>query len=226
MPAQTAKGPAAIAAFLRARYGGGQDGLSADGLSSMFIDNPLVNLSADGNSAKARWNALIFHGHDGKARIEGGIFENDYVLDGGVWKIAAAHYYPAIRRALRGGLDQLGRRRPADRSPSLHRRYVRHSDPTRHRHRAADQGDARRTPEAGRRAQRRGSHPQSPVGLRLLRGPQDVGRRRRPVRARTASSRSAARACGADRRACAAGSRAWARPDSSTVSSTTGSSST
>ena len=29
MPAQTAKGPAAIAAFLRTRYGGGYDGLSA-----------------------------------------------------------------------------------------------------------------------------------------------------------------------------------------------------
>ena len=94
MPAQTAKGPAAIAAFLRTRYGGGRDGLRADGLSSMFIDNPLVNLSPDGTSAKARWNALIFHGHDGQAQIEGGIFENDYVLEGGVWKIAAARYFP------------------------------------------------------------------------------------------------------------------------------------
>ena len=90
LPAQTATGPAAIAAFLRTRYGGGQDGPAADGLSSMFIDNPLVNLSADGRSAKARWNALIFHGHGGQARIEGGIFENDYRLDGGVWAIAAA----------------------------------------------------------------------------------------------------------------------------------------
>lgn len=94
MPAQTATGPAAIAGFLRARYGGGKDGLSANGLSSMFIENPLVNLSADGTSAKARWNALIFHGHDGKARIEGGIIENDYALDGGVWKIAAGRYFP------------------------------------------------------------------------------------------------------------------------------------
>ena len=94
MPAQTATGPVAIAAFLRARYGGGQEGLRADGLSSMFIENPLVNLSADGTSAKARWNALIFHGHGGTAQIEGGIFENDYALDGGVWKIAAARYYP------------------------------------------------------------------------------------------------------------------------------------
>ena len=94
MPAQTAKGPAAIAAFLRARYGGGKDGLNANGLSSMFIENPLVNLTPDGTGAQARWDALIFHGHDGKARIEGGILENDYALDGGVWKITALRYFP------------------------------------------------------------------------------------------------------------------------------------
>ena len=69
MPSQEAKGPAAIAAFLRARYGGGEEELSADGLSSMFIENPLVNLSPDGKRAKARWNLLVFHGHDGEARI-------------------------------------------------------------------------------------------------------------------------------------------------------------
>ena len=92
--AETAKGPTAIAAFLRARYGGGREGTRATGLSSMFIDNPLVNLSADGLTAKARWNALIFHGHNGTARIEGGIFDNDYVLEDGVWKIAAGRYFP------------------------------------------------------------------------------------------------------------------------------------
>lgn len=90
----TSKGPAAIAAFLRARYGGGQEGLTAQSLSSMFIDAPVVNLSVDGESAKARWQALIFHGHNGKAQIEGGVFENDYVRERGVWKIATAHYFP------------------------------------------------------------------------------------------------------------------------------------
>ncbi len=60
----------------------------------MFIDAPVVNLSVDGESAKARWQAIIFHGHGGKARIEGGVFENDYAREGGVWKIATAHYFP------------------------------------------------------------------------------------------------------------------------------------
>ena len=94
MPEQTAKGPAAIAAFLRTRYGGGYEGLKADGLSTMMIDAPVANLSADGNSAKVRWEAWIFHGAGGKARVEGGVFENEYVRQGGVWKIAEAHYYP------------------------------------------------------------------------------------------------------------------------------------
>lgn len=92
--AQTARGPAAIAAFLRTRYGGGREGAAADSLSTMMIDNPVVNLSVDGNSAKARWDALIYHGQGANARAEGGIFENDYVRERGVWKIATAHFYP------------------------------------------------------------------------------------------------------------------------------------
>ncbi|HTR01475.1 MAG TPA: nuclear transport factor 2 family protein [Candidatus Acidoferrum sp.] len=93
-PAQTAQGPKAIANFLRTRYGGGYDGLKADALSSMMIDAPVINLAQDGESAKARWQAIIFHGHGGEARVEGGVFENDYARDHGVWKIATAHYYP------------------------------------------------------------------------------------------------------------------------------------
>jgi hypothetical protein len=103
MPAQTSTGPAAIATFLRTRYGGGKEGVSTNGLSSMFIENPLVNLTADGTAATARWNALIFHGHDGKARIEGGILENDYAIAGGAWKIAAARYFPQFDGAYEDG---------------------------------------------------------------------------------------------------------------------------
>ncbi len=93
-PAQTAKGPAAIAGFLRTRYGAGREGIEADSLSTMLIDAPVVNLAADGDSAQARWQALIFHGHGSTARIEGGVFENDYVRERGTWKIATARYFP------------------------------------------------------------------------------------------------------------------------------------
>ena len=94
MPEQTAKGPAAVATFLRTRYGGGYEGLKADGLSTTMIDAPVANLSADGSSAQVRWETWTFHGAGGQARVEGGVFENEYVRQAGVWKIAKAHYYP------------------------------------------------------------------------------------------------------------------------------------
>jgi SnoaL-like domain len=93
-PAETAKGPAAVAEFLRKRYGSGKDGVTADSLSTMFIDAPVVNLAADGESAKARWQCIIFHGHGKDARIEGGVFVNEYSRAGGVWKISKVNYYP------------------------------------------------------------------------------------------------------------------------------------
>ncbi|MBT2187979.1 nuclear transport factor 2 family protein [Sphingobium nicotianae] len=106
--AQTVTGPGAIAAFLRTRYGGGHEGLRAGDLSTMMIDAPLANLSAGGESAKVRWQAIIFHGHSGAARIEGGVFENDYVRERGVWKIATAHYYPQYDGAYEDGWTNWG----------------------------------------------------------------------------------------------------------------------
>jgi hypothetical protein len=93
-PGQTLRGPAAIAGFLRTRYGGGYDGLKADGLSTTMIDAPVANLAADGDSVRVRWETWTFHGAAGQARVEGGVFENHYVRQRGVWKIAEAHYYP------------------------------------------------------------------------------------------------------------------------------------
>jgi hypothetical protein len=92
-PEQTSKGPAAIAAFLRTRYGGGYEGLKPGGLSTIMIDAPVANLSADGSSATVRWETWTFHGAGGQARVEGGVLESEYVRQG-VWKIAKARYYP------------------------------------------------------------------------------------------------------------------------------------
>jgi hypothetical protein len=93
-PAETATGSRAIASFLRNRYGGGYEGVKPDSLSAMFIDAPVVNLSVDGETAKARWQTINFHGHGGKARIEGGVYVNEYAREKGVWKIAKVNYYP------------------------------------------------------------------------------------------------------------------------------------
>ena len=90
----TVRGRAAIAKDLAERYGDGLYGLPKGAVHTMMIDAPVINLSADGRTGKGRWHVLVFMGAKGKASIEGGIFENDYVRQDGAWKIASQHYYP------------------------------------------------------------------------------------------------------------------------------------
>ena len=91
---EKAKGNAAIGDWLKSR-GGGRRGLSTGALNTELIDEPLVNLSADGLTAKARWMSLsLLADGKGAARIEGGIYENEYARDGKFWKISVAHYFP------------------------------------------------------------------------------------------------------------------------------------
>src|SRR5689334_4893030 len=80
-------GRAAIAAFLTAK-GGGRQGLAPGAIHTQLIDGPVVNLSADGRTAKGRWYGFFLTA-DGKgsAAIEGGMLENDYVRQNGAWKI-------------------------------------------------------------------------------------------------------------------------------------------
>ncbi len=89
------KGHKAIAAFLTKKYGNGHQGLDAGAINTLMIAAPVVNLSVDGKTAKGRWDSmrLICDGK-GNASIEGGVFENDYVKENGVWKIADLHYHP------------------------------------------------------------------------------------------------------------------------------------
>ncbi|WP_404714087.1 nuclear transport factor 2 family protein [Sphingomonas sp. MMS24-J13] len=91
---ETIAGRAAIGRHLLAG-GGGHDGLAPGVVNTMMIETPLINLAPDGRTAKGRWHGLFFQG-DGKghATITGGIYENDYVKQGSVWKIATLHFYP------------------------------------------------------------------------------------------------------------------------------------
>jgi len=106
------EGRAAIADWAMRRSGGATPaGLAPGALDTELIEEPLVNLSPDGKSARGRWMSLSFLG-DGKGhtRIEGGIYENDYVREGGRWKIATAHYYPQYEGSYADGWTNVGGR--------------------------------------------------------------------------------------------------------------------
>ena len=92
--AETVTGPGAIARHSMTRLGAGRPGLPAGVVNSHFVEVPLVNLSADGNRATARWYGLSMLGGGADARWESGTFENQYVKERGVWKIARLQFYP------------------------------------------------------------------------------------------------------------------------------------
>jgi hypothetical protein len=91
---ETASGREAIATWLTAR-GGGRQGLAPGAIHTQLIDGPVVNLAADGRSAKGRWYGFFLTA-DGKggAAVEGGMFENEYAQRNGVWTIQSLHFYP------------------------------------------------------------------------------------------------------------------------------------
>lgn len=102
-------GRAAILAWLQER--GGPAGLAPGALNTLLTESALVNLSPDGTTAKARWNHMALTG-DGKGKtfIEGGILENDYVLESGRWKIATLHLHPQFEGNYAEGWSNVGQK--------------------------------------------------------------------------------------------------------------------
>ncbi len=89
------RGPAAIASYYRAAWGGAREGLAAGQLHTQLVDIPVVNLAADGRTARGRWSQFSMTGQYGAtANWACGIIEADYVKEGGIWKIARLHYFP------------------------------------------------------------------------------------------------------------------------------------
>ncbi|HXS26169.1 MAG TPA: nuclear transport factor 2 family protein [Steroidobacteraceae bacterium] len=92
---------------------------------------PVVDVARDGRTAKGRWREIAILGHyHHDAEWGAGIYENDYVKENGVWKIARLHYYPNFLAPYEGGWAKLapaghdwksavGRSFPADRPPTV-----------------------------------------------------------------------------------------------------------
>ena len=91
----TQQGRPAIENYFLTTFGEGTHGLKPGGLHTQLVMRPLVNVSADGQTAKGRWWQFSMTGQYGvKAEWAGGIFENEYVRERGVWKIARLRYNP------------------------------------------------------------------------------------------------------------------------------------
>jgi hypothetical protein len=89
------QGRQAIEKYFLTTFGEGTHGLKPGGLHTQMVLRPLVNVSADGQSAKGRWWEFSMTGQHGvKAEWAAGIFENEYVRERGVWKISRMRYNP------------------------------------------------------------------------------------------------------------------------------------
>jgi hypothetical protein len=77
--------------------GGGHLGLQPGQVNQYLQLMPVINLSPDGLHAKGTWRAVILAGLSGKGAWWGeGPYENEYVKEGGVWKISALHWYQTL----------------------------------------------------------------------------------------------------------------------------------
>ena len=66
-------------------------------INDYILMQPFVTVAADGATAKARGVYLGMTGMVGVgAQWREGIYENEFALDGGVWKIAKLHVYPRL----------------------------------------------------------------------------------------------------------------------------------
>jgi hypothetical protein len=90
----TVQGRAAVGRYFLEKFGGGYDGLPPGAVHTQMIVRPVVTLGADRVTAKGRFTQFSMSGRPGgSADWAGGIQENEYVKERGVWKIARLHYY-------------------------------------------------------------------------------------------------------------------------------------
>ena len=71
----------------------GPQGLEEGQLNNYVMVQPIIHVSDDNRTAKARWRSDVLLSRGGKGRWGGGVYENEYVNDKGTWKFTSLHYY-------------------------------------------------------------------------------------------------------------------------------------
>ena len=73
--------------------GGGRVGLADGRIYPHISMQPVVTVSPDGQSAKGRWHIMaMLGGYKTTASWAGGVYENEYVRENGVWKMKDVRY--------------------------------------------------------------------------------------------------------------------------------------
>jgi SnoaL-like domain len=84
-----------IRALFLKEVGGGRLGLADGRIYPHISMQPVVTLAADGQSGKGRWHIMaMLGGYERSASWAGGVYENEYVRERGVWKFKDVRYLP------------------------------------------------------------------------------------------------------------------------------------
>lgn len=118
LPSGTLTGKTAIRAYLLDDVGRGRLGLEPGRLNTELVLSPVVTLDTGRTRARGRWHRLAMTGqHREHAEWSGGIFENEYVLEDGVWKIAVLGYHPQYEGPYETGWRNVKEETDADVAP-------------------------------------------------------------------------------------------------------------
>jgi hypothetical protein len=80
--------------FLK-EVGGGRLGLADGRIYPHISMQPVITLAPDGQSAKGRWHIMaMLGGYGTSASWAGGVYENEYIRENGVWKMKEVRYLP------------------------------------------------------------------------------------------------------------------------------------
>src|SRR3569623_1484302 len=72
----------------------GPQGLAAGHLNTHMLLQPVITVAEDGKTAAARWQGMIQLAEPGQHGVWGvGVYENENVKQGGVWKNSKLHFY-------------------------------------------------------------------------------------------------------------------------------------
>jgi hypothetical protein len=97
---QGARGKAQVRKLFFEQVGQGKLGLAEGRIYPHVLFQPVITLAPDGRTAKGRWRILAMLGGYGvSATWYSGVYENEYVLEDGVWKISLLHSEPKVTAA-------------------------------------------------------------------------------------------------------------------------------